>query len=367
MNAIVVGAGSFGSWSALKLLNSGHDVTLVDAWGPGKSRASSGGETRVIRTVYGQDEIYVEMAKHSMDQWDWFQKKVDKRLMELVGSIWLCGVDDSYVQSAATKIRSLGLRLDELDIDQATERWPQINFEGLEKVIYEPSSGYLRARQACQAVVQEFVAQGGTYITDAVKLPENLHAEAKNPIHDIPLASGQVLSADNIIFACGPWLGKIFPEWLGPHIQVSRQEVYFFGPATGDDRFNCPQLPIWLELREPIYYGIPSVDRRGFKVARDERGEDFDPTSGDRTLTRHLVEKTKDYVAKRFPGLAGAPLVESRVCQYSNTPDGHFILDRHDPSGFILVGGGSGGKGCRLARVPSQLIWPPHPAMRVWF
>ena len=113
MNVIVVGAGSFGSWSARKLLEAGHQVTLIDSWGPGNSRASSGGETRVIRTVYGQDEIYVEVAKDFMDQWRVFQQDSGEKLMELVGSLWFCGEDDSYIQAAAPKIRSLGLDLQE--------------------------------------------------------------------------------------------------------------------------------------------------------------------------------------------------------------------------------------------------------------
>lgn len=337
MNVIVVGAGSFGSWSARKLLEAGHQVTLIDSWGPGNSRASSGGETRVIRTVYGQDEIYVEMAKDSMDQWRVFQQDSGEKLMELVGSLWFCGEDDSYIQAAAPKIRSLGLDLQEYDLAEAAQRWPQIRLQGLNKVILEPTSGYLKARLACQTLVELFVRQGGNYLKGAVQAPA-----IDQPVHELKLQDGQVLSADVIVFACGPWLGTLFPGLIGNQIQVSRQEVYYFGTPDGNTAFDRGNFPIWLELIDPIYYGIPSIDRRGFKVARDERGEDFDPSSSDRTPTLSLVEKARDYIAGRFPALAQAPLIESRVCQYSNTPDGHFLLDRHEPSGLILVGGGSG-------------------------
>ncbi|MEE2641997.1 MAG: FAD-dependent oxidoreductase [Planctomycetota bacterium] len=337
MKAIVVGSGSFGSWSALKLQLAGHQVTLVDAWGPGNSRSSSGGETRVIRTVYGEDEFYVEMAHRSMRQWDELQQQVGKSLMELTGSLWLCGEDDSYLTAALPGMESLGLRLEEYSIRQACEKWPQVNFTGLARAVLEPTSGFLRARQACQAVAEQLETVGGKRIQARVTQPD-----ISQPVTGIQLHSGETLFADVIVFACGPWMGELFPGLLEETIQVSRQEVYYFGVPSGRKRFEKGHLPIWLELNQPIYYGLPSIDQRGFKLARDERGPLFDPTTDERICTPKLVQQAREYLAIRFPDMADAPLVESRVCQYSNTLDGHFIIDRHQPSGLVMVGGGSG-------------------------
>lgn len=360
MKVIVVGAGSFGSWSALQLQRAGCEVTLVDAWGPGNSRSSSGGETRVIRTVYGQDHFYVEMAHDAINEWDHFQQQTGEALMEITGSLWFCGADDSYVRSTTPQLNKLGLQLQELTVSEAASRFPQVDFSGLEKVYLEPLSGFLRARQACAAVTAELVRLGGSWIHDQVVAPP-LDREC----HQVELRSGRVLSADQVVLAAGPWLRKLFPDLLTPWLRISRQEVYYFGTPAGDADFEPSRLPIWLELNEPIYYGIPTVDRRGFKVARDQRGEPFDPDTGDRVPTGSLVTEARQYLARRFPRLAKAPLVESRVCQYSNTPDGHFLLDRHMPSGLVLVGGGSGHgfkMGPAVGRRVADLVMHNQPA-----
>lgn len=349
MKVIVVGAGSFGSWSAIKLLQAGCEVTLIDAWGPGHSRSSSGGETRVIRTVYGHDEVYVEMAKRSMAEWQQLEG-AERPLIEMTGSLWLCGPDDSYVRSSMEKMRELDLPLEEIAIAKAKQRWPQINFSGLEKVFFEPMSGFLRARLACQTIVQQFVAGGGTFVIDSVS-----RTDVSQPVNAIQLASGESMSADAIVFAGGPWLKNLFPSLLGDQLQISRQEVYYFGTPAGCRDFSKSAFPIWLELNEPIYYGIPSVDHRGFKVALDERGPDFDPTYGERTSSPQLVQQAREYLCKRFPLMEDAPLIESRVCQYSNTADGHFIVDQHDPSGLLIAGGGSG-HGFKMGPAIGQMV-----------
>lgn len=336
MNVIVVGAGGFGSWSALKLQQAGCNVTLVDAWGAGNSRSSSGGETRVIRTVYGQDDFYIEMAAQSMEEWDRFQESVGKSLMEMTGSLWLCGEDDSYIQAAMLKMESLGMPLQDMT-REAPHEWPQISFDDIQKVFLEPRSGFLRARQACQVIAQEFVQQGGNFYHGAALPPK-----MENPKNEVHLASGETLCADQVVWAAGPWLKTILPNELNEILSVTRQEVYYFGTPAGDPSFGRGTLPIWLELNEPIYYGLPSIDNRGFKLARDERGEEFDPTRDSRHITGTLLAQAREYMAHRFPKLDSAPLIESRVCQYTNSLDGHFIMDRVESSEQIVVGGGCG-------------------------
>ncbi|MEC9094864.1 MAG: FAD-dependent oxidoreductase [Planctomycetota bacterium] len=335
MKVIVFGAGSFGSWSAYKLLQAGCQVTLVDSWGAGNSRSSSGGETRVIRTVYGQDELYVEMARRSMD--DWRELPDSRELIEFTGNLWLCGEDDSYVRSSLNKMTSLGIPWEEIGINEASKRWPQMNWAGLKHVFFEPQAGFLRARKACVAIKNQFIKEGGLWEIETAILPD-----ISQPVRKISLTSGRALEADVFVFACGPWLKQLFPSLLEDILTISRQEVYYFGVPAGTSQFCQPALPIWLELNEPIHYGLPSIDYRGFKIARDQRGANFDPTNGDREPTANLVNEVRNYLAHRFPGLANAPLTEARVCQYANTPDGHFILDQHKPSGLVIVGGGSG-------------------------
>jgi glycine/D-amino acid oxidase-like deaminating enzyme len=195
------------------------------------------------------------------------------------------------------------------------------------------------ARIACQAVLEGFVAEGGEYKQVAV-LPHDLETGLRD---GLTLSDGSRLSADKYVFACGPWLGKLFPETIGNRIRPTKQDVFFFGTPPGDDRFSETKLPVWADHRDRFIYGIPAADGRGFKVADDTRGPEFDPTSGERTVDQEGLNRARDYVAFRFPAMKDAPLIESRVCQYENSPDNHLIIDRHPAANNLwLVGGGSG-------------------------
>ena len=215
--------------------------------------------------------------------------------------------------------------------------WPQINLEGIEWGIFEPDCGYLDARESCAAVVDAFVKGGGKY-RQVGALPDGL--EDGRPV---ALSDGSRLKADVYVFACGPWLGQLFPKAIGPLVQATKQDVFFFGTPAGDTRFHAPNIPVWADHRGKFRYGIPGTDRRGFKVADDTRGPEFDPTNGEREVDQATLDDIREYVGFRFPALRDAPLIESRVCQYEQTPDSHFIVDRHpEHENVWLLGGGSG-------------------------
>jgi len=205
--------------------------------------------------------------------------------------------------------------------------------------IYEPEGGFLAARCACRAVLDGFLAEGGEYRQAAVTERD---LDSGN-WDSLSLSDGSKLSADQYVFACGPWPGKLFPETIGVHIRPTKQDVFFFGAPAGDDRFTAARLPVWADHRERFIYGIPGNQGRGFKVADDTRGPEFDPTSGERTISAEGLKSVRDYIAFRFPALKDAPLLESRVCQYENSPDNNFIIDRHpEHKNAWLLGGGSG-------------------------
>jgi glycine/D-amino acid oxidase-like deaminating enzyme len=144
------------------------------------------------------------------------------------------------------------------------------------------------------------------------------------------------------VFACGAWLGKVFPELLGPRIFPSRQEIFFFGLPAGVTQFDEAHLPTWLYLADE-FYGMPDIEHRGFKVANDRHGSRVDPDTQSRIPTPEAIEAARGFVARRFRALADAPIVETRVCQYENTSNGDFLIDRHpEIENVWLVGGGSG-------------------------
>jgi sarcosine oxidase len=344
----VVGAGAFGGWTALQLLALGANVELIDSWGAGNPRSSSGGETRVIRAIYGPDRIYSEMVRRAYELWDKLGAgasfAADPLYVE-TGALWLHRGDDAYVRSSLPILAELGFPVDHLTIADAGRRYPQIDFGGVKSVWLERRAGALSARRACIALRETFEKSGGTYRTAQVQPG----AIAKGALAGLRLNDGSKVEADAYVFACGPWLGRLFPDVVGERVRATRQEVYYFGTPAGSDRYRPGRLPIWIDFGERIVYGIPDVHGRGFKVADDTRGEPIDPTTADRTPSAEGIARARRLLAERFPELAKAPLVAAEVCQYENSPDGHLIIDRHPGARNAWIVGGGSGHGFKLS------------------
>jgi glycine/D-amino acid oxidase-like deaminating enzyme len=335
----VIGAGAFGGWTALYLLRGGAQVTLLDALGPGNSRASSGGETRIMRGAYGPNQAYTKLSARALELWKVHEAQWKRKFFFPIGVLWMVEADETFERGSLPFLRDAGIPFEQLDVNEFKRRWPQISFQDVNWAIYEPQSGYLLARASTQAVVDRFVAEGGEYRQAAVAAQDLDSGQWKV----LTLSDSTTIFADRYVFACGPWLGKLFPQTVGPHFVSTKQDVFFFGTPAGDPRYNEGSVPVWADHSGHFMYGIPGNQGRGFKVADDTRGPEFDPTSGQRLVSEDGMAAARRYLAYRFPGMKDAPLVETRVCQYENTTDHNFIVDRHPGNPNVwIVGGGSG-------------------------
>jgi glycine/D-amino acid oxidase-like deaminating enzyme len=292
-----------------------------------------------------------------MQLWKEHEQRWRIQLLHRTGVLWMAATEnDEFECSSLPLLQEAKIAYEELSVDEMARRWPQINFEGVRWGIFEPEGGFLRARVACQTVMDAVLAEGGEFKQRAV-LPDGLENGCRD---GLMLLDGSRLAADKYVFACGPWLGKLLPETIGNLIRPTKQEVFFFGPAAGDARFSEGGLPVWADHRERFIYGMPATDGRGFKVADDTRGPEFDPTSGDRTVSAEGVKLAREYLGFRFPGMKNAPLIETRVCQYENTPDDHFIIDRHPKAENVWILGGGSGHGFKhgpaLGEMTAELV-----------
>jgi sarcosine oxidase len=312
-DVVVVGAGVFGAWTAYHLKKRGARVLLLDQHGAGNSRSSSGGETRIIRMSYGADEIYTRSSMRSLELW----KGLCPSLFHNTGVLVTAAASDPYLIATRETLLRCAVKHDYLKPSALRKQFPQITLDRDTAGIWEPDSGVLMARRAVQSVVE---ASGADY---------------EIRVGDTNIRAGAV------VYACGPWLPKLFPEILRGRIRPTRQEVFFFGTPPGY-KSTPPRMPTWLAFREGVY-SIPPLDGRGLKIAIDAHGPAFDPETGSREIKPAGLRKTRAVLRKRFPALAGAPLIESRVCQYENTSNGDFLIDRHPDFKHVwLVGGGSG-------------------------
>jgi len=334
----VVGAGVFGAWTAYHLQRAGRRVALIDAYGPGNARASSGGQSRVIRMGYGEQEIYTRWSMRSLELWKALLRQAGRGTQfQPTGVLWMAREQDPLTTKTLETLGRLGVRHERLDRSQLAARWPQIELGPITWAIHEPDSGFLAGFHVVQTVAQMAVASGAVYLQQSILPPDG-----KGGLTAVTTRSGKTVSAKTFVLACGPWLPKLLPDVLGERIFPTRQEVFYFGVPAGDDRFQSPAMPIWVDFVEEIY-GIPDFKGRGFKVAPDRHGPPVDPDSLERVPSAETIARVREFLGRRFPSLKDAPIVASEVCQYENTSNGDFLIDRHPEWANVwLVGGGSG-------------------------
>jgi glycine/D-amino acid oxidase-like deaminating enzyme len=339
-DTVVVGAGVFGAWTATHLRRRGERVLLLDAWAPAHARASSGGESRMTRSAYGRDEVYTRMATDSLVEWAGLSDRAGLPLFHRTGVLFFFPRVEPYLEETLAVHRRLRLPTARLDQAALRRRFPMIDFDGVEAGLYEPGFGALMARRAVQSLVAEFVRAGGSYRQASVEPP----GAGRGPLRELRISGGDRISAERFVFACGPWLPRLFPQLLGRRIFPTRQEVYFFPAAPGDDRFSAGRLPGWADFNGgDIYYGFPDLEGRGFKIAHDAHGPRVDPDTLERTPSSEGLADVRRYMERRFPALARRPLSEARVCQYENSSNGDLLIDFHpDRPNLLLVGAGSG-------------------------
>ncbi|MFZ3215540.1 MAG: FAD-dependent oxidoreductase [Candidatus Acidiferrales bacterium] len=335
----VIGAGVFGAWTAYCLRQSGASVALLDAYGPANSRASSGGESRIIRMGYGADEIYTRWSLRALPRWkELFAQAGRPELFQRTGVLWIAHEKHPYALDTLAALQNHQIPHERLSLLGLRRHYPQISFDDDAWGILEPESGVLLARRAVQTLVEQCRKIGVDYRAAAALAPASPSAR----VTALKATGGENIAAGTFIYACGPWLAKLFPGLLGHRIFVSRQEIIFFGVPEGEIAFQPDTLPTWLYLKDE-FYGMPDLENRGFKLADDHHGAPADPDTQSRIASPAAVAAARDFVARRFPALKDAPVVETRVCQYENTSNGDFLIDQHPEfTNVWLVGGGSG-------------------------
>jgi glycine/D-amino acid oxidase-like deaminating enzyme len=333
---VVIGAGAFGGWTALYLQEMGAAVTLIDQYGAGNSRASSGGETRQIRAGYGDREIYTRWVIQAFDRWKARQAEWGRTLFFQTGELSLNQEWTPYLKSSKAALDKLGVENYVVKHDDLIRKYPQVNADGIDFGFVVPSTGVLKAREGCVAVAQAFQRKGGRLVVARTE-PGRRSGRA---LLTVSLATGESIAAHTFVFAAGPWLPKIFPDVMKRKLVSPKREEFFIGTPPGDERFTYPNFPNWSVGGA---YGFPSIEGRGFKIAPTFDDVFVDPDAQERLVTPDEVTKVHEFVGRWFPALKGQPIVEAKVCQYENSVDEHFIVDRHPEFDNVwLVGGGSG-------------------------
>ncbi len=309
--ATVVGAGVFGASTARELARRGWDVTLVEQYVPGNVRSASGGDTRLIRFSHADLEWYSRLARRALGLWRELEDESGRRLFEPIGIAWFDSGPGDFIARSEVTLERLGIPCERLTPEEARRLYPSLGGDDLRSVLLEPEAGLLHARQATQELVRGLQVETG-------------RADPATPPR-----------SDVVVWACGAWLPKVFPGLV--ELTISRRDVFFFGVDgswQGTPGFSD---------QDGAFYGHGEIGGLGMKIAPDGPGGDVDPDTLDRLPSPAAEQLVREYAARRFPALAGAPIIGGRVCQYSLTSDTHFLVSRHpDRADWWLVGGGSG-------------------------
>jgi glycine/D-amino acid oxidase-like deaminating enzyme len=333
----VIGAGVFGAWIADRLKKKGASVALIDQFGPGNARSSSGGETRVIRFSYGGDPLYTEMTREALALWKDVSARAATPIFHNAGVLWFSPAGDDYMAKSTAYFEKNGVKFRRLDRRGLEKSYPQMRFFDGEAGFLEEETGALVAGRGVQTVV----ALAGVPFFHGKAAPPKRTNGLYQPIDGV--------RAKTLVYALGPWLPRLFPQLLGGKIVATRQEVLHFGPKPGDDRFAPPRLPVWADFNAgDLVYGIPDIEGQGFKFCFGAIGAEIDPDTEERTVAPETVAKAREYLARRFPDLKNAPLVHSRVCQYENSWNSDLALDRHPNLPDVWLAGGGSGHGFKL-------------------
>ena len=327
----IVGAGVFGSWIAHALKARGWKVTLVDQHGPANARASSGGETRIIRAAYGNLAIYSQWARESLPAWLGLEEECAQRLFVKTGALFLAEQGNWLAETAAT-LEANATTSEWISHIEMQRRYPQFSSTGTGDALFEPDAGVLFARRAVQSLVRLLASDGVHVMRARVDLPTLLEEN----------------DDDVIVLAAGAWLPALVPDVLSGAITPTRQEVFFFGTPPGDDRFGPEAMPAWVAFDAGVY-GVPDLEHRGVKVAFDAHGPVVDPETMDRSVDPSSVLRARAILQRHLPALSDAPLLETRVCQYENTVDGHLLLDQLPGQDRVWIAGGGSGHGFKHA------------------
>ena len=347
-----MGSGVIGAWTALWLRRRGHDVTLVDRFGPGNDKGSSGDASRITRSSHGRDAHYPRWQRRALGQWRDLERTAGTKLFEQTGVVWLANENQTFEADSIASCAGLGVPTESWTPDDLARRVPVMNAAGVPWALFEPEAGALFARPAVLATLAAFEAEGGETVVGRVAGPV---VEGGDAIGAIRLEDGRTLRADAFAFACGTWLPELFPEALGRLIEPHRQDVVYFAAPEGDARYRAGQLPVWIDF-EGSFYGFPSFDGLSVKSCPDWLGPIERPDDSSREVAEATVEAARIILRRRMPGLAEQPLVRRWTCFYEVTPDANFVIDRHPRLGDTWIAGGGTGHAFKHGPVIGEYV-----------
>ena len=346
-DVVVVGLGGAGSAAAYHLARRGLQVLGLERFGPLHARGSSHGHTRIIRQAYFEHPDYVPLLLRAYELWGELERLTGAELLRVCGGLMVGPSAGRLVCGALSSARRYGLPHELLSPSEVRARFPAFRLAEDEQALYEPRAGILLC-EACVRAHQELARWHGAELRFHTPV---LEWDSDGTKVCVRTGSGTE-EATNLVLAAGAWMREL-ARWALP-LSVERQVVFWFRPRRSE-WFVPETFPVFVwETAEGFFYGIPAVAGRGFKAARHHGGEAADP---DRVPPPQLEEARwlRAQLARRLPEADGG-VQDARTCLYTNTPDEHFVLDRHPEFSNVVVCSACSGHGFKFTSVVGEVV-----------
>jgi sarcosine oxidase len=342
-DAIVIGLGAMGSAAAYQLAVRGQRVLGLEAFPRGHTLGSSHGESRIIRMAYFEHADYVPLLKRAYALWGQMQAAASVELLRLTGGLFIGPPDGELVAGSRRSAEAHGVPHALLDAREIVQRFPALRPRPDEIGLYEETAGVLFPER-CIAAQLDLARQAGAELHHA----EPVESWAGDTSGLEVRTAGGRFQAGRLVLTAGAWLGKLLASLHLP-LQPERIPLFWFEPT--------PELPvfIWQTGADEYFFGIPHLEWLGTKVGRHHSEQPCDPDTVDRDIHPADEQRIRRFVEHCIPDLNG-PLAAAKICLYTNTPDGHFLIDRHPELPNVVFAGGFSGHGFKFASVVGEIL-----------
>jgi sarcosine oxidase len=350
LTVLIAGLGAVGSAAAWALAERGARVVGFDRWAPPHAMGSSHGRSRIIREAYYEHPLYVPLVRRAYERWGALERAAGERLFLRTGGVMAGPPDGALVAGARRSAREHGIPHVELPIAELRRRWPAVAGEDDWTALLEPRAGLLLPER-CIAAQLAMARRGGAAL------------RADEPVRRWRAVGGAVVvetdageyHGDRLVVAAGAWSAELLADLALP-LSVERQVLHWFAPAARAEELGPDRAPIALWEHEPerIFYTFPDVGD-GVKAAVHHEGEITTPDAVRREATPTDEARTRALLARTLPDANGA-LLRSAVCLYTNTPDHHFLVDRHPAHPQVVIASACSGHGFKFASAVGEIV-----------
>ncbi len=354
-DVIVIGLGAMGAAALDQLARRGARVLGLEQFGIPHDMGSSGGDTRLIRKAYFEHPDYVPLLERAYANWSDLETRSGEQVLHRTGAVYVGWPDCQLIAGSLASARLHSVACEVLSQRDVATRWPPLRVPDRHRALHEPDAGFVLAGKSIRLLCESALRHGA-------------QARAAEPVLEWRETDSSVevttrvatYRAAQLVIAVGGWTSTLLPL-LPTHLALTRQALFWLWPRHVE-RFELDRFPCWaaqLDGYEGLFYGFPILPARiggqlGLKIAHHMRGP---PTEAGKLAPVDAAEF--DPVRAALAPLFGedlGPVVATKACMYTSTPDQHFVVDRYPDSERVIVACGFSGHGFKFASVMGEAL-----------